>query len=411
MRRDVAGGGEDDEVVWQLARLLKSRAWLAGGRDDVAIEAVYRHRAALRRVLEQVGCVLVVEPDLVRVYSPAPPRSVPGVEGDAPQGVWFWLTVSALESLPARVRLGQVAAAARSAAAEIDMAVTQSGAELGALAGALRRLCECGLLEELEGRVEALMEDGEDPAVLLRVHHTRLLYVMARGVPCDELGRWSADPAEDPEGWLAALPRHADPGVRVCGMLANQAVVHACDLDEDELRWLSDRGASEGAAVARGFGLALEHRLEGAAFVMPQETCDERVLGPFRFPGRSRSSAGTVRHATLLLVDALVCGGERGGPLAPGPGWCGAPQSWVLGRLGELAERHTWWRLELRADLPRLAKDVRQVLEPEAGLLRVVGGFEDWWWLSPAAARWTVLPEEQVQAGMPGSTDVKESGR
>ncbi|MEU1223064.1 DUF2398 family protein [Streptomyces microflavus] len=409
MRKDVAG--DEEEAVWQLARLLKSRTWLVGGRDDVAIEAVYRYRTALRRVLEQVGCVLVVEPDLVRVYNPAPPRSAPRVRGDAPEGVWFWLTFNALESLPPRVRLGQVAAAAREAAAEIGMAVTQSGAELSALAGALRRLCQCGLLEELEGRVEALLEDGDDPAVLLRVHHTRMLYVMARNVPTDEAGRWSVDPAEDPEGWLAALVRPAEAGVRVCGMLADQAVVHACDLDEDELRWLSDQGATEGAAVAGGFGLVLEHRLEGAAFVMPQETCDERVLGRFRFPGRSRSSAGTVRHATLLLIDALVRSRKQGGPLAPGPGWCGAPQSWVVDRLGELARQHTWWRQELRADLERLAKDVRQVLEPEADLLRVTGGFEDWWWLSPAAARWTVLPEEQSQAGMTGDTEAKEQSR
>ncbi|MFF1374294.1 hypothetical protein [Streptomyces virginiae] len=42
--------------------------------------------------------------------------------------MWFWLTVSALEPLLARARLGQVAAAARAAAAEIELPVTQSGA-------------------------------------------------------------------------------------------------------------------------------------------------------------------------------------------------------------------------------------------------------------------------------------------
>lgn len=79
---------------------------------------------------------------------------------------------------------------------------------------------------------------------------------------------------------------------------------------------------------------------------------------------------------------------------APGPGWCGMPKSRVVGRLGELAKRHAWWNKDLRGDRPRLAEDVRGVLEPEADLLRVTGGFEEWWWLSPAAARWTVLSEQ-----------------
>ncbi|MET8747324.1 hypothetical protein [Streptomyces sp. NPDC004728] len=39
-------GKDEEEVVWQLARLLKTRAWLVGGRDDAAIQAVYRHRGA-----------------------------------------------------------------------------------------------------------------------------------------------------------------------------------------------------------------------------------------------------------------------------------------------------------------------------------------------------------------------------
>ncbi|MFE6498062.1 DUF2398 family protein [Streptomyces sp. NPDC057748] len=308
--------------------------------------------------------------------------------------MWFWLAVGALESLPARVRLGQVAAAARVGAAEIELPVTQSRVELSAFAAGLRRLCGCGVLEELEGRVEALVDGEEDPPVLLKVHHTRLLHLLPRGVPVDDWGQWAIDPAGDPAGWLAWLERLADAGLRVWAMLADQAVVHACDLDEDELRWRSDKGPTDSAALARSFGLPLEHLLEGAAWVMPHETYDERVAGRFRYPGRRRSDAGTVRHAALLLIDGLVSGGERGGVGAPGSGWCGMPKSWVVGRLGELARRHAWWSKDLRSDLPRLAEDVRGVLKPEADQLRVTGGFEEWWWLSPAAARWTVLSEQ-----------------
>lgn len=154
--------------------------------------------------------------------------------------------------------------------------------------------------------------------MLLKVHHTRLLHLLPRGVPVDDWGQWAIDPAGDPAGWLAGLERPADAGLRVCAMLADQAVVHACDLDEDELRWLSDKDPTDGAALARSFGLTLEHRLEGAAWVMPQETYDERVAGRFRFPGRRRSDAGTVRHAALLLIDGLVSGGDRSFELPDG---------------------------------------------------------------------------------------------
>ncbi|MFC9758552.1 hypothetical protein [Streptomyces sp. NPDC056921] len=72
---------DEEEVVRQLARLLKTRAWLVGGRDDAAVEAVYRHRGALREVLAAVGCTLALEADLVRVYNPAPPLSARLPEG------------------------------------------------------------------------------------------------------------------------------------------------------------------------------------------------------------------------------------------------------------------------------------------------------------------------------------------
>ncbi|CUM35538.1 hypothetical protein BN2537_41 [Streptomyces venezuelae] len=120
--------------------------------------------------------------------------------------MWFWLTVGVLESLPGRVRLGQVTAAARTAAAEIELPVTQSRTELSALAAGLRQLCDYGVLEELEGRVEALMDGGEDPPVLLKVHHTRLLHVLPRGVQVDE---WGSGPSI-----LARTRRGGWPGSR-----------------------------------------------------------------------------------------------------------------------------------------------------------------------------------------------------
>jgi uncharacterized protein (TIGR02678 family) len=385
---------EEQEEVSALARRLAVRPWQVGGRDDTVIEAVHRHAHGLRRALARVGWSLTVEPDLVRVHKPAGLAASP-VPGEASAaGTWFWLTVAALESLRPRVGLGQVVAAARAAAAEATIAVTQSPTELRALVAALGMLRERGLLEELEGHIEALL-DQEDPPVLLRVHHVRLLHVVPRGVPLNECGQWSTDPATDPGQWLAGLERPEDLSVRMCGMLADQAVVHTCDLSDDERQWFSDRLPREGTAAAEAFGLTLERRVEGAAFVMPAASyAGEWELGPFVFPRRQRG--GTVVHAALLLIDHLTQVGDRGAAMAPGPGWYGAGAGEVVGRLGELAAQYTGWAGEYRSDPSRLAEHVRALLEPP-GLLRVVGGYEDQWWLSPAVARWTVVAHEPGQ--------------
>ncbi|GGT44410.1 hypothetical protein GCM10010254_74420 [Streptomyces chromofuscus] len=402
MQADLGWSGDEQQDIALLAQRLQVRTWLVGGRDDELIEAVHRHLPALRRLLARVGCTVTVEPDLVRMHKAAGLRCGRIRQGASPEGMWLWLTAAVLESMPPKAKLGQVVAAARAAAAEVEIPVTQSRAELHALHAGLRMLCDRGVLEEVDGRIEALLEGQEDPPVLLRVHHTRLLHLLPRDVAVDEHGQWLADPADDAQGWLEQLPRPGDPGVRVCAMLADQAVVHACDLDPDERHWISVRLADDGAAVAEAFGLRLEHRMEGAAFVMPEEAlCAGGLLGPFRFPHRQRNGAGTVRHAALLLIDCLTAEGERDGTMAPGPGWCGAPAAVVVDRLGEMAARHTGWAGEYRAQPARLADHVQGLLE-QADLLRVTDGYEAWWWLSPAAARWTVVADQPVPPS-PGS--------
>ncbi|MGW3061746.1 DUF2398 family protein [Streptomyces goshikiensis] len=388
---------EEGEEVAALARQLAVRTWLVAEHDEVAIEAVHRNLQAVRGVLGAVGWSLAVEPDLVRVHKPVSWR--PGLvpEGASPVGCWFWLTVAALESVSPRVGLGQVVAAARAAAAEAGVPVTQSPTELRALLEALRMLRSRGLVEEVgDGRIEALLEQ-EDPAVVLRVHHVRLLHVLPRNVPLDEFGQWAVDPAEAAGAWLEGLEGPPELSQRMCGMLADQAVVHACDLSGEERQWLSDRLASDGAKAAAGFGLELERRVEGAAFVMPAGSYTaERELGGFVFPRHQRG--GTVGHAALLLIDQVVERGQRGGALAPGAGWCGMRAPEVVRHLGELAVEYTGWAREYREDPRQLGDHVKKLLEP-ADLLRVSRGYEDWWWLSPAAARWTVVPGGLDNAG------------
>ncbi|MFF7887820.1 DUF2398 family protein [Streptomyces sp. NPDC020794] len=383
---------DEQEAVAALVRRLRVQTWLISGRDDELIQAVHRHATAVRASLEVVGCALTVEPDLVRVHLPAEPVALMP-RGDAPQGVWFWLTVNVLESLPPRAPLGQLVGAVRAAAEEAEIPVTQSLPELRALVAGLRMLCERGVLSELEGRVDDLMDGAHDPPVLLQIHHARLLHLLPRNVPLDDEGQWAYDPAQDPLGWLTSLLRPDDEAVRVCGMLADRAVVHVCDLDDAERQWFSTGLAREGNRVAQALGLSLEHRLEGASLVVPEEISDARGLGTFRFPHRQQGGSGTVRHATLLLIDYLTGEGERGGSDAPGEGWYGAAASSVVRRLGELAVRHKGWRGEYRQRPEQLAAQIRTLLE-EADLLRVATNYEDWWWLSPAVARWTVIAHD-----------------
>ncbi|MEU9420203.1 DUF2398 family protein [Streptomyces sp. NPDC048272] len=388
---------EQGEEVAALARHLAVQPWLLGEHDEIAIEAVHRNLQAVRGVLGNVGWSLNVEPDLVRVHKPVVWKPGMAPEGASPVGCWFWLTVAALESVRPRVGLGDVVAAARAMAAEAGVPVTQSATELRALLEALRMLRSRGLLEEVgDGRIEALLEQ-ENPAVLLRVHHARLLHALPRNVPLDEFGQWTVDPAKDPGAWLEGLEGPLDLSQRMCGMLADQAVVHACDLSGEERQWLSDRLASEGAEAAAGFGLELERRVEGAAFVMPSDAyTNDRELGGFVFPRHKRG--GTVGHAALLLIDHVVEQGERGGVLAPGEGWCGMCEPEIVRHLSELSVQHTRWADEYRQAPRQLGDHVQKLLEP-ADLLRVSRGYENWWWLSPAAARWTVMSGDPDDGG------------
>ncbi|WP_181923302.1 DUF2398 family protein [Streptomyces sp. 3212.3] len=118
----------------------------------------------------------------------------------------------------------------RSAAAEADIQVTQSQPELRALVTGLRMLCERGILSELDGRVDDLMDGELDPPVLLRIHHARLLQMLPRSVPLDDEGQWECDPGQDPQGWLHSLHRDSDPGLRVCGMLEELAAAHDLEI-------------------------------------------------------------------------------------------------------------------------------------------------------------------------------------
>ena len=122
-------------------------------------------------------------------------------------------------------------------------------------------------------------------------------------------------------------------------------VVYTTDLDEAEADWLSRRvRGDDGEQLAKAFGLHLERRSEGAAFVVPSDAFRyDRELGPSPFP-----SAGTVPHAALLLCGHAQ---DSGVPAGDRPGWLGMTAADVQAHLAVLASRFGAARGGWRADL------------------------------------------------------------
>lgn len=372
-RQRLASAPETAAETAAVLRLLMVQPWLVAGRDDVAIATVRRNDAAIREVLARLGWVLVVERDFVRLRkSPPMRRDAWAATGPSPlTSSWFFLLVAAAESLPPRVSIGQLIAAARSAAAEAEVPAPDDMPQRYAILAAVKLLERRGVVESLDGDVNRLLRE-DDPPVLLAVHHHRLVHVIAN------FG--TADPVRDPAGWLEQVEREADPARRMRRRLVDDTAVYACDRDPDEADWLSRRvRGDDGLPLAEAFGLHLERRAEGAAFVVPAETFRSRdALGDCPFP-----SGGTVAHAAVLLCDIAEAAGAITGER---PGWRGIPCDEVLRHLAIFAERYAdqGWAAEHVTDLPGLAAAIVGLLDG-ANLLRVE---DETWWFAPAAGRW-----------------------
>lgn len=403
-----------------MLRLLMVRPWLVAGRDDDAIAKVKRNAEALRYVLGRLGWVLVVERDLVRLRKTPPARREAHVAAGPNQRTWEWffLLVAAAESMGRRVALGALVAAARAAAAEAEVPSTGDIGERRAIVAALKMLSARGVIEELDGEVGGYVHD-DNPPVLLAVHHTRLLHVVANY-------SGEHDPVEDPEGWLEAVEREPDAGRRMRRRLVDDTLVHSCDLDDSEADWLSRRlRGDDGAPLAEAFGLHIERRSEGAAFVVPEDSYrHDWELGPLAFPG-----SGTVAHAALLVcnwVAAEPVPGPAVGPVPepgpePGPedaaeteqvlpaGWRGVDAGAVAAKLAELAADEqagsAGWSRELAADPEGRLLDEVEALLVGLDLVRRDGAGR--WLFSPASARWP-SPQRRAPRPKPKASDSRQ---
>lgn len=385
--------------VAAMLRLLVVRPWLVAGRDDDAIAKVRRNVDALRQVFSRLGWVLVVERDLVRLRKTPPTRrSAYAAQGPSPRTCqWFFLLVAAAERMGRRVGLGTLVTAAHAAAGEAGVTATGDWAERRAIHAALRMLTDRGAIEELDGDIDGYVHD-DNPPVLLAVHHTRLLHVIANYSP-------EHDPTTDPAGWLAGVEREPDAARRMRRRLVDDTVVHVCDLDPTEADWLSRRVRSDdGGPLADAFGLHLERRTEGAAFVVPEASYRHPwELGPIPFP-----ASGTVAHAGLLLCNwaAGVGTGEGDEP----SGWRAVEAVVVADRLAELAgdplSGSGGWRRELTVDpRGRLLDEVRSLL---TGLDLVRIDADGRWRFSPATTRWPA-PTSRQRRSKPHNPDDQPS--
>jgi len=385
---------EAEVEVAGLLRVLMTKPWLFAGRDDDAISKVKLHVDDLRDVFGRLGWVLVVERDLVRLRKTPPRVRDAAGPADPPARVaqWFFLLVAAAESMGRRVGLGALVNAARAAAAEAEVPTTGDRPERLAIVAALKMLTARGAIEELDGSVDGYATD-DDPPVLIAVHHTRLLHVVANYSP-------EHDPLTDPDGWLAAVSREPEPARRMRRRLIDDPVVHSCDLDDDEAEWLSRRLREDGGPLADAFGLHIERRSEGAAFVVPESAFRYNAeLGPLPFP-----SSGTVAHAALLVCRWATDTGTATGDMPAG--WRSVASTDVTAKLAELADEagHRGWAGELREDpAGRFRTEIREFLVG-LDLLRCV---DDCWWFSPAVARWPI-PSVKAPRPKPKTRDADQ---
>lgn len=410
---DMGAGGNETAPVRRKAwapeagsetaatlRTLALQPWLLRGRDDDAIAAVRRNESAIREALSRLGWVLIVERDLVRLRKSPPDRPEATVTGGptALTCTWFFLLVAAAESMPPRCGLSQLVTGARAAAAEAALPVSGDLSERRAIVAALKLLSERGLVEPVEGNLDGFVGDENAP-VLLAVHHTRLVHVVANP--------GTGDPSADPGRWLEQVRAEPDPARRMRRRLVDDTCVHAVDLVDAEAAWLSRRvRGDDGGPLAAAFGLYLERRSEGAAFVVPDDSFRHpRDLGPLPFP-----VSGTVAHAALLLCDRAAVDGLT--EQAPGLGWRGLSSGDVRTALTIAAQEQGsgrgGWGRELAEDPVLLARKVRDLLvglhllrvqptaTPGAAPATADSNAGRIWWFAPVTGRWAGMGVERA---------------
>ena len=391
LQRNWVPEANDDAAA--ALRVLAARPWLVAGRDDDTMAAVRRNLPAVKDALNRLGWALVTDDrDFIRLRKTAPQRTHAFAAGGPSPLAWSWffLIVAAGESMQRRVSIGQLVAAARAAAAEASLDAPGDISERRAIVTALKLLDARGVIVQLDGEIDGFVHDENAP-VLLEVHHTRLLNVIANFA--------TADPVADPQAFLDIICREPDIGRKIRRRLIDDTAVHISDLDADETAWLGRRSRDDLEPLAEAFGLHLERRAEGAAFVAPEGSYRHlKELGPLAFP-----SQGTVAHAALLLCDHANTI-SRTNPVAegaPGAGWVqltrDAVESFLAGAALEQNAGAGGWSRELAEDPTGLLLAAVRDMLGALDIVRVILASIDptgensaasAWWFAPLIGRW-----------------------
>ena len=304
----------------------------------------------------------------------------------------MFLFAAAAEGLRRSILIGELIDAGKVVAAEAGVPVVEGHLLRRAHTDAMKQLRARGIIAELDGHIEDYLDDPDED-VLLRIEHSRLAHLVVNFTS-------EIDPVTEPEAWVDALSHEPDAARRMRRRLLDDTVIHTADLDDQEMDWLSRRlRGDDGRPLAELFGLAIERRTEGAAFVVPDEAyrrSDE--LGDVPFPTRAIE-----QRVALVLCDVVattdVPDDDR--PGSPGPGWRGMRREQVLAELTEIADGQRagrgGWSEDYKANPARLLAKAEAHLVANA-LLRVVDG---WWWVSPALGRWEAPPNKPFAANDP----------
>jgi uncharacterized protein (TIGR02678 family) len=197
---------------------------------------------------------------------------------------YLTLLLAVLLTSREQVLLSGLAMDVRVAAAEADIAVDDSYAELLAMRAALRLLVEWGVLVEDENTVATYTEGGPD--VLLTVRRDLVRHLVA--APLRQ--------ADDRHTLIELAQTAITGGVRhrVRRLLVETPVVYRDDLDDDARAWMAQSQRREATVLGDFLDVSLEIRAEGIAMFHPD-------LSDVDFP-----ASGTVAQAALLTVADLV---------------------------------------------------------------------------------------------------------
>ena len=264
------------------------------------------------------------------------------------------LALAAVTAGPDVVSLRDLVEQIRSAAAEADIALTETPADRRALVAALRWLIAHGVALEMHSRVERYATDAASDAVLkIRQDRAALLPlpVLARAATVEQLLDRSSQRASH-RAWARA-------------MLLEEPALYHDDMSDGEWTELRRRLGEEAAIFEEMFGMRIEARAEGVMMVDP-----EGEMTDIRFPG-----AGTVGHAALLLVERLCA-------LGPNP----VSRHAVVAAVAELVIEHRRYWSSVADDAERLTREVLELL----GDHRMAEVVDDDVRLLPAASRYAV---------------------